>query len=329
MSGDELQNYDLSVAALLNRPDVQVLSAEDERALLLELDGTKKQLLEQGRSAGDLQQPRNEATEEADISESEEIQEIVRGLLQPSAGQTAEHDKLAQLAQRYNATRTRLAMANLRLVAHVARKYRNRGISGSDLLQEGFCGLLKGIDRFDPSKDTRLASYAVWWIRQALQRAVAAGAYPVRLNPRHLQQLAGSNPDLDQPQKAGQKPRSGGSPATIQQIQSATRPTVSLNSGGRADEGLTLLGSLTYPATEEEPSEELDEYLVVLMEQLKPREKVVLQLRFGLGGKECHSLSQVSAVLDVSKERICQIQEEALQKLRSMAGGKECCEVVR
>ncbi|HKM54122.1 MAG TPA: sigma factor, partial [Isosphaeraceae bacterium] len=149
MSGDELQNYDLSVAALLNRPDVQVLSAEDERALLLELDGTKKQLLEQGRSAGDLQQPRNEATEEADISESEEIQEIVRGLLQPSAGQTAEHDKLAQLAQRYNATRTRLAMANLRLVAHVARKYRNRGISGSDLLQEGFCGLLKGIDRFD------------------------------------------------------------------------------------------------------------------------------------------------------------------------------------
>ena len=328
MSGDELQNYDLSVAALLNRPDVQVLSAEDERALLLELDGTKKQLLEQGRSAGDLPQPRNEATEEADLSESEEIQEIVRGLLQPSAGQTGEHDKLAQLAQQYNETRTRLAMANLRLVAHVARKYRNRGISSSDLLQEGFCGLLKGIDRFDPTKDTRLASYAVWWIRQALQRAVAAGAYPVRLNPRHLQQLAGSNPDLAQPQKAGRKPRSGGSPATIQQIQSATRPTVALNSGGRADEGLTLLGSLTYPATEEEPSEELDEYLVVLLEQLKPREKVVLQLRFGLGGKECHSLSQVSEVLDVSKERIRQIQEGALQKLRSMAVEHECSEVV-
>src|SRR5208283_14251 len=179
----------------------------------------------------------------------------------------------------------------------------------SDLLQEGFCGLLEAIDRFEPVKETRLASYAVWWIRQALQRAVAAGAYPVRLNPRHLQQLAGSNPDLDQPQKAGQKLRSGGSPATIQQIQSATRPTVSLNSGGRADEGLTLLGSLTYPATEEDPSEELDEYLVVL------------QLRFGLGGKECHSLSQVSAVLDVSKERIRQIQEGALQKLRSMAVG--------
>jgi RNA polymerase primary sigma factor len=328
MSGDELQNYDLSVVALLNRPDVQVLSAQEERALLLELDGTKKQLLEQRRTAGGLQQPKTEATEGADVTEIEEIQEIVRGLLQPSACHTVEHVKLAQLARQYNETRSRLAMANLRLVAHVARKYRNRGISSSDLLQEGFCGLLKGIDRFDPSKDTRLASYAVWWIRQALQRAVAAGAYPVRLNPRHLQQLAGSHADPAKPRKPGRKSRSGGSSTTIQQIQSATRPTVSLNSSVRGDEGLTLLGSLTYPTKEEEPSHDLDEYLVMLIEQLKPREKVVLQLRFGLGGKECHSLSQVSEVLDVSKERIRQIQEGALQKLRSMAEGSECCEAV-
>lgn len=328
MSDTELQNDDLSVAVLLNRPDVQVLRAEDERALLLELDDTKKQLLEQARIAGGVQQPRMEAAEEGQISESEEIQEIVRGLLQPSAGQTGEQSRLTQLARQYNETRTKLAMANLRLVAHVARRYRNRGISSSDLLQDGFCGLLKAIDRFDLSKDTRLASYAVWWIRQALQRAVAAGAYPVRLNPRHLQRLSASNSDPAQPQKTGRKSRSGGSPAAIQQIQSATRPTVSLNSSVRADEGLTLLGSLTYPPKKEEPSEELDEYLVALMDQLKPREKVVLQLRFGLEGKECHSLSQVSEVLDVSKERIRQIQEGALQKLRSMAGGIECCELV-
>ena len=328
MLGHELQNYDLTVAALLSRPDVRVLSAEDERALLLELEATKKQLLEQARSAGSLQQPKTNAAEEADISEGEEIQEIVRGLLQqPSADQTATQDKLAQLAQQYNDIRTKLAMANLRLVAYVARKYGNRGISGSDLLQEGFCGLLKAIDRFDPGKDTRLASYAVWWIRQALQHAVAAGAYPVRLNPRHLQRLAGSNPDLPQPRNAGRKPRASGSSATIRQIQSATRPTISLNSGLRVDEGLTLLGSLAYPATEEEPSEELDEYIVALLEQLKPREKVVLQLRFGLGGQESHSLSQVSEVLDVSKERIRQIQEGALRKLRSMAGGNKCCEM--
>jgi RNA polymerase primary sigma factor len=217
-------------------------------------------------------------------------------------------------------------MANLRLVAHVARKYRNRGISSSDLLQEGFCGLLKAIDRFQPSKETRLASYAVWWIRQALQRAVAAGAYPVRLNPRHLQQLAQSNSSLATPGKTGRKRRSTGASTTIEQIHSATRPTISLNSNLRADEGSCLINALTYPPREEEGSAELDEYLVVMLRQLKPREQVVLQLRFGLGGQECHSLSQVSEVLDVSKERIRQIQEGALEKLRVLARGKALCE---
>jgi RNA polymerase primary sigma factor len=77
---------------------------------------------------------------------------------------------------------------------------------------------------------------------------------------------------------------------------------------------------------EEAPWAELDEHLVVMMQQLKPREQVVLQLRYGLGGKECHSLSQVSEVLDVSKERIRQIQEQALKKLRSLARGKVYCE---
>ena len=202
----------------------------------------------------------------------------------------------------------------------------NRGISSSDLLQEGFCGLLKAIDRFDPSKETRLASYAVWWIRQSLQRAVAAGAYPVRLNPRHLQQLAQSNPELGAVRKTGRKSRSAGASSTIGQIHSATRPTVSLNANLRADEGSCLVNALTYPATEEASPTELDEYLVVMMQQLKPREQVVLQLRYGLGGKECHSLSQVSEVLDVSKERIRQIQESALQKLRSLAREKVFCE---
>ena len=217
-------------------------------------------------------------------------------------------------------------MANLRLVAHVARKYRNRGISSSDLLQEGFCGLLKAIDRFEPGKETRLASYAVWWIRQALQRAVAAGAYPVRLNPSPPAAACPEQSRTGPAGKPGRKRRSSGASTTIEQIHSATRPTVSLNANLRADEGSCLINALTYPAREEETSSELDEYLVVMMQQLKPREQVVLQLRFGLGGQECHSLSQVSEVLDVSKERIRQIQEGALEKLRSLARGKAYCE---
>ena len=81
-------------------------------------------------------------------------------------------------------------MANVRLVAHVAKRYHDRGIPPGDLIQEGFCALLVAIDRFDLVNETRLATYAIWWIRQAIQRAVAGGAYPVRLNPRQLHQLA-------------------------------------------------------------------------------------------------------------------------------------------
>jgi RNA polymerase primary sigma factor len=317
MSLENFKNYDLTSAALLNRPDVQVLTADEERALLVELDQCKRLLLSLA-PAGSGPMP--------DEQPEREIQDFVRDLLhQGQIGDDVE-TRLTQLANRYNEIRTKLAMANLRLVAHVARKYRNRGISSSDLLQEGFCGLLRAIDRFEPGKETRLASYAVWWIRQSLQRAVAAGAYPVRLNPRHLQQLAQSNSELPQVVKSGRKRRSTSASTTIEQIHSATRPTVSLNANLRADEGSCLINALTYPAREEETSSELDEFVVVMMQQLKPREQVVLQLRFGLGGNECHSLSQVSEVLDVSKERIRQIQEGALEKLRSMARGKALCE---
>ena len=87
-----------------------------------------------------------------------------------------------------------------------------------------------------------------------------------------------------------------------------------------------MLDALTYSAAEEAPPGALAEYLLGLMEQLEPREQFVIQVRFGLAGKECHSLSQVSEVLDVSKERVRQIQEGALEKLRSLARGKVYCE---
>jgi RNA polymerase primary sigma factor len=318
MSVEDLHKFDLASSALLNRPEVELLGCDEERNVLLELGECRKLLLEAHRRAI----PVRSLTEQDGL----DIQDVVRDLLKPSAMRTGDGLQLDALVLRYTELRTKLAMANLRLVAHVAKRYRNRGLAPSDLLQDGFCGLLKAIDRFDATKETRLASYAVWWIRQAIQRAVAAGAYPVRLNPRHLQQLANSNPELPQPRKPGRRPRSNGATSTIRQIHSATRPTISLNSNPRDDDGSSLLNALTYPPQEEAPSGELDEYLVSMIQQLKPREQLVLQLRYGLGGRECHSLSQVSAVLDVSKERIRQIQEAALRKLRNLAQQKVYCE---
>jgi len=323
MSANHYQPDDLSSLVLLNRADVRVLTPEEERELLLDLDACKKLLMEEYTR---LQGSKDQKAADDDALD---IQDVVRSLLADAKNPTAREQTLRSLATRYNQLRTRLAMANLRLVAHVARRYRDRGLSLSDLLQEGFCGLLTAIDRYDTANSTRLASYAVWWIRQALQRAVAAGAYPVRLNPRHLQKLAESsiedeNPGADAKTKL---PRSQAAAATLKQIHSATRPAISLDATYRSEGGVSLLDTLSYPPQDEVEHLDLDEQVGSLIQQLKPREQTVLQLRFGLNGQECHSLSQVSAVLDVSKERIRQIQDAALTKLRNLAQQERvCCE---
>lgn len=325
MSTERYQPDDLSSLAMLNRADVRVLTPEQERELLVDLDACKKLLMEEytrlqgsrGRKAG------------IDADAELDVQDVVRALLDDDGGAMGCEKSLRALAARYGQLRTRLAMANLRLVAHVARRYRDRGLSLSDLLQEGFCGLLTAIDRYDTTNTTRLASYAVWWIRQALQRSVAASAYPVRLNPRHLQKLAESNFDDEGP-GAGAGPKRAPSPAaaaTLKQIHSATRPAVSLNAAYRTEGGMSLLDTLSYPPQDEAEHLDLDEQVGSLIQQLKPREQTVLRLRFGLDGEECRSLSQVSAVLDVSKERIRQIQDAALAKLRKLAQEERvCCE---
>ena len=209
----------------------------------------------------------------------------------------------------------------MRLVAHVAKRFRDRGVSYSDLLQEGFCGLLEAIDRFDLTHETKLATYATWWIRQSMQRAVASGAYPVRLSPRHLRQLAQNQGELDHP---GAKPpksaeSSGASAEMIQRIHAATRPTVSLDASLDGDSSFSLLQTMSDPEGDRTGDVDMDETVTKLMADLRPREQQVLGLRFGLGGQARLSLSQVGKVLQVSKERVRQIQDRALEKLRAAA----------
>ena len=117
--------------------------------------------------------------------------------------------RLGAIHHKYLELRGRLAMANIRLVAHVAKRFRDRGIPYSDLMQEGFCGLLEAIDRFNLNHETKLATYATWWIRQSMQQAVASGAYPVRLTPRHLRQLAQNQEELER-SAAGTEPVTDG-----------------------------------------------------------------------------------------------------------------------
>ena len=178
-----MQKSDILWHRLLNRSEAKALSRDEERKLLVELIDCKNRILEALHRADDANGHEPVA--------ATEFQQLIRDLMGPediSSHRSA--DAVRRLALRYDELRSVLAMANVRLVAHVAKRYYDRQIPPGDLVQEGFCGLLLAIDRFDLANPTRLATYAVWWIRQAVQRAVASGAYPVRLNPRQLHTLA-------------------------------------------------------------------------------------------------------------------------------------------
>jgi RNA polymerase primary sigma factor len=318
-------------------PETQVMTAARERELLLELAECRRGLLRATRrpdgSEWDLSRP------------DAEFRRAVRCLAGDDPGRDAAAGPggddpsdgpspaaVPHLARRYEEIRAALAMANSRLVAYLARRYLNRGISPADLIQEGFCGLLEAIDRFDPVNTTRLATYATWWIRQALQRAIADGSYPVRLTPRQLRRLSQAPSRTPAPVAAdarapGLDPRDAPTtpaPAPRRPVVdwhelAAIRPRVSLDAASRVD-GSTPLANLlaSFPEADhevDEPSESVES----LLASLGPREQYILKLRFGLDGQPRHSLSQIGEILAISKERVRQIEDRALRKLRGTA----------
>ncbi len=301
---------DVDGFAALEDADTRLLGAQEERQLLRDLAECK------GKLAKALAKiPR------AEVQAGDDPRTLSQYIAAFYAGDGRAEARLGAVFRRYSELRGKLALANMRLVAHVAKRFRDRGVAYSDLLQEGFCGLLEAIDRFDLTHETKLATYATWWIRQAMQRAVAAGAYPVRLSPRHLRQLARNQETLDGQTPPAKTPdgHSQASPEMIQRIHAATRPTVSLNATLDRESNFSLLQTMSDPEGDRTGEVDMDETIGRLMQILRPREQEVLALRFGLNGKPRLSLSQVGKVLEVSKERIRQIQDRALQKLRAEA----------
>src|SRR5271166_4514045 len=194
-----------------------------------------------------------------------------------------------RLHDRYVHLKHRLASANIRLAAHVAKRFRHHALSYADLLQEAVCGLMQAIDRFDVSHGTRLATYATWWIRQTLQIAVARQSHLVSLSPHHLQELgllqqesealAHGGKHLPSPQELAS--RTGSSLEHLTHLQTATRTPVSLNAVLDDDSDFKLTEAM--PDNESQTvrdNSERQEALGFLMENLRPREKRVLDLRF-------------------------------------------------
>jgi len=299
--------------ASLGRSDIEVLSCRDERSLLQELAACKSKLAQSLASIDGAESP----------AAADDPQTLANYIAAAYVHDGPTGARLGAIYQKYSELRGKLALANLRLVAHVAKRFRDRGIPYGDLLQEGFCGLLEAIDRFDLTHETKLATYATWWIRQAMQQAVASGAYPVRLTPRHLRQLAQNQEEQERRERdrndAGRSEQGDPMSELIHRIHTATRPTISLDATFDQDSSFTLLQTMSDPDADRTALVDSEEAVRKLIMSLRPREQQVLSLRFGLGGQERLSLSQVGKVLNVSKERVRQIQDRALNKLRLMA----------
>lgn len=228
----------------------------------------------------------------------------------------------------YTHLKHRLASANIRLAAHLAKRFRSYGVPYADLLHEAVCGLMHAIDRFDLNFDTRLATYATWWIRQALQIAVAQQSHLVSLSPHHLQQLgrwnqeaeAMAHADCEIPSNEKVQRKRGVESAQLTRLQAVARSPVSIDATLDESSEFSLSHVVTQQdAFAERNQFELKELLGHLMHHLQPRERTVLTLRYGLTGEGGLSLRDIGKVLLVSKERVRQIQNRALDKLRAAA----------
>lgn len=282
-----------------------------------------------------MEEPREELEE---ALEPEEEVDILRLYLAevartPMLSEAAEKELVWRMKQGDRAARERLIVSHLRLVVSMAKEYGDTGLDLLDLIQEGNIGLIEAVDRFDPSRGVRLATYARWWIRQAIGQAIEKQSQMIRI-PAYLFRAIVRFQRL----KA-----SFGAEGIEESEDILVAPGLTAERLLRLREALGNVVSLDMPLSEEEEAESLEEMvadesmptperaalielfreeLLELVDKLPKREAQILRWRYGLEGPRPLTLAEVGEKLGISRERVRQIEERALKKLKEAWGEK-------